>query len=143
MPMDVTRRFEWDAAHRLPDHEGLCSNIHGHRYAAEVTCSSVDGIDDAGMVVDFSLLKDIIGKFIDEHWDHACLLYGRDKHPAVCAIRESEDMKVYLFTRPPTVEIIVHTLVDIVVHRLAARGLVVTRVKVWETPNCSAEWVPR
>ena len=52
----VTRRYEWDMAHRLPEHSGKCSRLHGHRYVAEI---DVEGeIDQAsgsshGMVLDF------------------------------------------------------------------------------------------
>ena len=35
--MRITRRLEFDAGHRIPDHASQCRHLHGHRYAIEVT----------------------------------------------------------------------------------------------------------
>ena len=49
--MRVAKRFTWEAAHRLPWHDGLCKNNHGHSYILE---AAVDGaVDDRGMVLAF------------------------------------------------------------------------------------------
>ena len=37
--MRITRRLEFDAGHRIPDHASQCRHLHGHRYALEVTLS--------------------------------------------------------------------------------------------------------
>ena len=37
--MLITRRLEFDAGHRIPDHKSQCRHLHGHRYAIEVTLS--------------------------------------------------------------------------------------------------------
>ena len=50
-----TRRLEWDAMHRIPRHESKCAAFHGHRYAAEITCSAPE-LDDLGRVVDFGVV---------------------------------------------------------------------------------------
>ncbi len=145
--MHIIRRFEWDAAHRLPDHEGLCSNIHGHRYKAEIQLEGeitrcTGSLN--GMVVDFGALKTVLGGWIKTHWDHACLLSVDDDHPAVKAIREAEDMRVYLFDLSPTVEVLTEHLAKVVEElmalNIALNDLKVTAVRIWETPNCSAVW---
>ena len=33
----VRRRFEFEAAHELPNHPGKCKNLHGHSYKLFVT----------------------------------------------------------------------------------------------------------
>src|SRR5271169_6402363 len=38
-PMQITRRLEFDAGHRIPHHASLCKHLHGHRYAMEITLS--------------------------------------------------------------------------------------------------------
>ena len=35
--MQVTRKLEFPAGHRLMDHEGGCKDLHGHNYAVEIT----------------------------------------------------------------------------------------------------------
>ena len=37
--MQITRRLEFDAGHRIPDHRSQCRHLHGHRYAIEITLS--------------------------------------------------------------------------------------------------------
>lgn len=142
----VSRVFEWDAAHRLPDHDGPCSNIHGHRYKAEVWFEGTEPMGEDGMVIDFGVVKKIVGSWIKAHWDHACLLSKSDFHPVARAIREAEDMRVYLFDWPPTVEVITghlgekaqEMLRDLLPQRYPM--VEVVKVRVWETPNCSAVW---
>ena len=35
--MEITTRMEFDSGHRIPNHKSTCRNLHGHRYALEVT----------------------------------------------------------------------------------------------------------
>jgi 6-pyruvoyltetrahydropterin/6-carboxytetrahydropterin synthase len=35
--IEITRKLEFDAGHRIPHHDGHCRHIHGHRYVIEVT----------------------------------------------------------------------------------------------------------
>ncbi|MDP2056292.1 MAG: 6-carboxytetrahydropterin synthase, partial [Thiobacillus sp.] len=37
--MLITRRLEFDAGHRIPNHASQCRHLHGHRYALEITLS--------------------------------------------------------------------------------------------------------
>ena len=37
--MQITRRLEFDAGHRIPNHNSQCRHLHGHRYAIEITLS--------------------------------------------------------------------------------------------------------
>ena len=61
--MLITRRLEFDAGHRIPDHRSQCRHLHGHRYVIEITLSGniIDKAGDAanGMVMDFSQVKDL------------------------------------------------------------------------------------
>jgi 6-pyruvoyl tetrahydropterin synthase/QueD family protein len=73
----ITRRLEWDAGHRVLGHEGRCRHLHGHRYVAEVTVAAPE-LDDLGMVIDFSVLKEKVGGWIDREWDHNMMLHVSD-----------------------------------------------------------------
>ena len=139
MPV-ITRRFEWDSGHRVLRHESKCRHLHGHRYVAEISIRSPD-LDPLGRVVDFGVVKQVIGRWIDDHWDHNMLLNSED--PLCHFVCEVEhDRQAYLFLRRnPTAEVIAEELfrksqVLLVGHV----DLEVVRVRIFETPNCWADY---
>ena len=80
--MQITTRLEFDAGHRIPCHKSQCKNLHGHRYAMEITLSGdiiqQENSSDNGMVMDFSDVKAIAKKSVVDVWDHAFLVYKGD-----------------------------------------------------------------
>ena len=38
--LTITRKLEFDAGHRIPDHNSQCRNLHGHRYTLLITLYS-------------------------------------------------------------------------------------------------------
>jgi 6-pyruvoyltetrahydropterin/6-carboxytetrahydropterin synthase len=77
--LSVTKTFEFDAAHFLPNHEGKCRNPHGHGWKLEVTIAAKDGTSlptegpETNMIIDFSRLKQIVDKHIIGYLDHTNL----------------------------------------------------------------------
>ncbi len=137
-----TRRIEWDSMHRIPLHESKCRAFHGHRYAAEITCH-IEQLDDRGRVIDFGVVKQKVGGWVDEHWDHTAILMRGDPDPAAQAIAASNadhGRPVYWLDAPPTAENIVAELAVVACRLLADTGVTVTRIRLWETPNGSADW---
>ncbi len=134
--IEVTRRFEFCAGHRLLGHEGKCRFMHGHNYVAEVTVQSRE-LDDLGMVVDFGVVKDKVGEWIDRNWDHA-FIYNRDDEEVMKALVCLEDQNAYSMPLNPTAEVMASYLIDIC-RSLIPLPLNVTRVRLWETPKCYAE----
>jgi 6-pyruvoyltetrahydropterin/6-carboxytetrahydropterin synthase len=68
----VRRLFEFEAAHRLPNHPGKCRCLHGHSYKLWVTAERT--IDPAsGMAIDFSDLKRIVRREVVDQVDHKLL----------------------------------------------------------------------
>jgi 6-pyruvoyltetrahydropterin/6-carboxytetrahydropterin synthase len=131
-----TRRIEWDAGHRVPLHGGKCQHVHGHRYAAEITCS-VDVLTPEGFVVDFGEVKRIVGGWVDDAWDHVFIAQAGD--PVGYAI-EDLGHRVYWLTTAPTAEnLAAHLLVKARELLMTVPGLTVDRVRVYETPNGWAE----
>ena len=80
--MQVTRRLEFDAGHRIPDHRSQCRHLHGHRYAIEITLAGdiiLQAGDPAnGMVMDFSEIKSLANEHLVSVWDHSFLVYSGD-----------------------------------------------------------------
>lgn len=145
--LTCTRRFEWDAAHRVLGHEGKCRHLHGHRYVAEVAVSA-NQLNKLGMVIDFSVLKTVVGTWIDEMWDHNILLNEED--PILNIANEDPTPRTnerifngknpFKMTGNPTAENIAESLFNKAEHLLHDHGIRVVHVRVWETPNCYADY---
>ena len=61
----VTKRLEISAAHRLElDYESKCTCIHGHNWIVTVHCRAKQ-LNDAGMVTDFTHIKQNISDKLD------------------------------------------------------------------------------
>ncbi len=139
MAIFCTRKFRFDAAHRVMNHENKCSNLHGHGYIAHVTAQG-ESLDELGRVIDFSVLKQKVGSWIDEHWDHNTILYEKDTK-TIERIAEIQTTKtVFVTPYNPTVENLAKYLLHEVCPKvLKDDGVVVTKVRIEETVNCSAE----
>jgi 6-pyruvoyltetrahydropterin/6-carboxytetrahydropterin synthase len=55
----VTKIFNFNFAHFLPNYKGCCSNLHGHSAKIEVTLYGPIH-PDTGMIMDFKVMKNII-----------------------------------------------------------------------------------
>lgn len=140
MPTTITKRLEWDAAHRVLRHESKCRSTHGHRYAAELTCSA-EKLDALNRVIDFGVVKEKVGTWIDDHWDHTTLVNVEDKELFDFCEQQARDhgnRKPYLFGGEPTAEMIAETLFEIANKLLQDTGVAVTQVDVYETPTSKA-----
>lgn len=143
--MRITRRLEFDAGHRIPDHRSACRHLHGHRYALEVTLSGriirQPGSADDGMVMDFAEVKALAQKHVVDLWDHAFLIHRADS--AVLAFLQSlPDHKTVVFDGVPTAENLARAAFDILepLYRNAyGNQLYLEQVRLYETPNCWAD----
>lgn len=141
----ITRKLEFDAGHRIPDHRSQCRNLHGHRYVLEITlCGEImrhEGASDNGMVMDFADVKTLAREHLIDVWDHAFLVYENDA--AVRGFLDSlPDHKTVVLDRVPTVENLAAIAFDILAAVFDAHygvNLRLTRVRLYETPNCWAE----
>jgi len=129
----IIRRLEFDAGHRVLGHEGKCRHPHGHRYAVEIEVSAPE-LDSIGRVIDFSIVKELLGGWIDENLDHAFLVSVEDE-PLAEALH-SVGSNVYTMMNNPTAENIAALLLLKATDLL--RDLMVESVTVYETPNCRA-----
>jgi 6-pyruvoyltetrahydropterin/6-carboxytetrahydropterin synthase len=141
----ITRRLEFDAGHRLPNHQSQCRNIHGHRYAIEITLSSdvihEEGAPDDGMVMDFSDVKRIAEEKLVNAWDHAFLVHRGDT-VMVNFLAGVPGHKTVVLDEVPTAENLARIAFDILAHAYRDRfghELRLTRVRLFETPNCWAD----
>lgn len=119
MNVNITKIFTFDAAHRLPNHDGKCARPHGHTYKLEVTVAGephpVDGSSGEGMVMDFADLKKVVQKNILDRFDH------QDLNQVCDFVTTAENLAVYIF------------------EQLQSELPGLTRIKLWETPTSFAE----
>jgi 6-pyruvoyltetrahydropterin/6-carboxytetrahydropterin synthase len=129
----VTKKFTFDAAHRLVGHKGACKHLHGHTYSAEVEISGP--LDSLGMVIDFGIVKEKIGEWIKQKWDHNTILNVID--PLVDRLF-FEEKKPFVMTCNPTAENMSRELLHAAVSELPM-GYNIVRVRIYEGENSWAE----
>ncbi len=140
--ISCTRKLEFDAAHRVMLHESKCKYLHGHRYVIEATFeakTSDSMLDSLGRVIDFGVIKDVLGTWVDSHWDHNTILCKDDK-PLGSVIEEQLEQAVYYLADNPTAENMAAYLFNVICPELFADyDVQCTHLRLYETPNCSAE----
>lgn len=114
----MSSRFSFDAAHRLPRHEGKCANLHGHRWVFEVEIEGKIN-KNTGMIYDFSLLKRLVDEKIGNFLDHSYLNDNFDN---------------------PTAENLVEWIAKAIKASLP-NHLFLVSVTLWETPDNKVKWI--
>jgi len=124
--------------HRVYGHEGKCRHLHGHNFVAFVTASATS-LDEVGRVIDFGVLKERIGGWIDREWDHAFVVWDGDAE-ARAALERVAGQRIYLLPSNPTAENLADHLLKFVGPRvLAGTDTRLVKVTLYETENGIAE----
>jgi len=133
---ECVRRLQFCAGHRVYRHESRCAHPHGHNYVAFFHARAPE-LDAIGRVIDFSVLKQNMGWWIDKNWDHGFIYYEGD--PEMAALFESSDFKNYYMPCNPTAENMAKYLVEqICPDLMRGTGVEIYKVVIWETENCYA-----
>lgn len=113
--------------------------MHGHNYVA-IFHAVADGLDDIGRVIDFSVLKEKIGGWIDEKWDHTFIVYEKDVEVRNALESVARKKPFFVAKFNPTAENMAEFLLKVICPRvLDGTGVQVRRIQLWETENCSVE----
>lgn len=139
----VTRIFEFDAAHRVMNERVKCFNLHGHRFKVEVTFE-YNMKAALGYAIDFKEIKRIVGAYIDEHLDHACILNPLDNE--LIDLCKKNGWRVYIVGMGrnedinPSAENLASELFYIIRQLFIndRYNIWPTNIRLYETPNC---WV--
>lgn len=118
--LKVVTRFA--AAHQLTMVAQKCENLHGHNWKIEV-CVSGEKLDEAGVLVDFGVLKKNLREII-ERLDHKFLNeldFFNGKQPS------SENIGIYITDE---------------LQKTLKNGIRVSRVHVWESDDSCATYIP-
>ena len=133
------RRIQFCSGHRVMNHESKCRNVHGHNYVAYFHAVAPQ-LDSIGRVIDFSVLKDRLGGWIDKHWDHAFIINELDREllNALNCVEHEKPLFVAPFN-PTAEEMAKHLLYEIAPIELKGTGVTIVKVVLWETENCFVE----
>lgn len=111
--MLLTKKFSFDAAHRLTNYSGKCKNLHGHTYFLEVTITGEIN-QKTGMVVDFQIIKNAVEDMVLQKLDHH---YIND----IIAISTAENIVKWIW--------------DILSKEFKKHNIELFALKLWETPT--------
>jgi 6-pyruvoyltetrahydropterin/6-carboxytetrahydropterin synthase len=166
----ISREIGIDMGHRVPTHGSKCHNLHGHRYRIIATCIAA-AVATAGeqkdMVLDFGFLKDVMMQRIDAICDHGMVLWVNDpwldrflvkenlqhisqlldrgaKHVFIPEVRDVQT-KLCVVPFVPTAERLSQWWYDLMQEDVMKRSngiAILEKVEVFETPNCSAVFIP-
>jgi 6-pyruvoyltetrahydropterin/6-carboxytetrahydropterin synthase len=128
----VSREIDFCYGHRLLNYAGKCKYLHGHNGRAIITIESAT-LDERGMVLDFSDIKNVVSAWIDEKLDHRMLLQRTDP---VVPVLEKMGEPLFLMDENPTAE----NIAKLIFEFTASRGFPIVECKLWETPRCYATY---
>jgi 6-pyruvoyltetrahydropterin/6-carboxytetrahydropterin synthase len=160
----ITKTIEIDAGHRIPDHNSVCRNIHGHRYRIELAISGSElqqQGSEAGMVTDFGFMKQIMIEHIHKPCDHHLMLYHQDpiliyfcpdvrmehltefEKPFFAVWQSTKIGYITVCSFIPTAENLAEAWYWAVSAKVTEKlGIQPEYIRVWETPTSSATYYP-
>ncbi len=110
MKIKLIRSFS--AAHKLPNYDGPCHDLHGHTWK---TVFVLEGpVRKDGMVCDFKVIKNLLDENLPDHQ----FLNDLVENPT------AENLAQYLFNK--------------IEPQLTAHQLILKSVEVWESDNAAA-----
>ena len=134
MTFRVSREINFCYGHRLLNYAGKCRYLHGHNGRAIITIES-QTLDERGMVLDFTEIKQVVSSWIDDNLDHRMLLHQSD--PVVSILRGLGE-PLFLMDENPTAE----NIAKLIYEFTASRGFPIVECRLWETPKCYATYQP-
>lgn len=134
MSYEISRRYEFAAAHRIKGHP-KCGRMHGHNYVVEVVLGCTDLPKD-GMLMDYGKLDEIVKPIINK-LDHRYLLSNGEM--GIDYDLETIDMDtVEINVEHSTAELLAYSIYQGIRYQT---GLV-QEVSIWETSKSKATYRP-
>ena len=136
--IECVRRIQFCAGHRVWKHESKCAHPHGHNYVLFIHANASQ-LDDVGRVIDFSVLKEKIGGWVDRFWDHGFIYNENDIE--MCTIFRDSGYKSFEMSGNPTAENMAKFIaLQVAPNQLHGSNVRVRKVVLWETENCFASY---
>jgi 6-pyruvoyltetrahydropterin/6-carboxytetrahydropterin synthase len=131
------------SAHKLPNYDGKCKNVHGHSYKLSVTVIGRPITDTTnvkyGMVIDFGDLKKIVKEQIVDVFDHATVFNKNTPHVVLAHELKNRGHHVILVDYQPTSE---NMVIDFShkIKNLLPENTKLHSLRLQETDSSFAEW---
>lgn len=135
----LTAENSFDAAHFLAGYEGKCANLHGHRWRVlvEIKGAQLEKSGQIrGMLLDFGQVKEEVKKMTD-FFDHSFIYETGSLKPKTIEALEEEKFRMIPVPFRPTAENFAKHFYE----EMEKKGLPVSKVTVYETPNNCATYV--
>lgn len=138
MKTTVAKKFRFESAHRLPWHDGLCKNLHGHSYRMTVALEGEP--DERGFLVDFQVIKRVVKPLV-EALDHSVLIAQNDE--LLLTLIQSTDWRYVMLPYDSTSEnlcrYVAETLRDQAADTLRAHRVSAIHITLSETDSSYAQ----
>lgn len=137
----ITRKCTFDSGHRVMNERMKCFNMHGHTYICHLKFKFTE-MEEIGYAIDFKEIKRVGCQFIDDYLDHGFIVNPKDN--AVIQACEATGSKIWYMCLNgegeycnPSVENIAKEIF-LSMNSLFRNypNLSISRVKLYETPNC-------
>ncbi|MEB2780483.1 6-carboxytetrahydropterin synthase [Algoriphagus sp. C2-6-M1] len=133
--ISLTKKIEFEAAHRLSNYQGSCSEIHGHTYKLAATVRGL--IDpDTDMILDFKILKSILQLSVLDPLDHALIL---KENPENRRIFSAYTGKITWMESEPTSERMIEWMA-IKITALLPSTIELIELQLYETSGSFTTW---
>jgi 6-pyruvoyltetrahydropterin/6-carboxytetrahydropterin synthase len=131
----IAKEYRWEMSHRLPFHDGLCKNIHGHSYKMRVELSG--NLNENSMVMDYYGIDRIVKPAI-EVFDHSFLCDENDS--MMLNFLKENNFRYFTIPNFTTVENILTYFIDKFKPEFGKFvNLQLLKVRVYETEDAFAE----
>lgn len=131
----ATRYHDFSTGHRVFGHESKCAHLHGHNYRIHLTVEA-EQLDEIGRVLDFSVIKERLAVWLEEHWDHKFLIWKND--PFSLALKDLDPDGTVIVNFNPTAENMGQYLIDVVgPEQLKGTDTKLISVNIEETRKCN------
>ena len=121
---EVTVEAGFSSGHYLRNYQGKCENPHGHNYKVRVTLAGAE-LDDAGMLLDFKLLKHVMRPVIDR-FDHQMI---NDLEPFTVLNPSAENLARYFYQQT-----------NVQLSEMTSGRVRVKDCTIWETDTTTATY---
>ena len=137
--IECSRKIHFCYGHRVMNHESKCRNLHGHNGVLWIYATPIESLDSIGRVVDFGVLKNKVGTWVDSNWDHTMILCHEDTKTLELLHQVEANKKIFILNANPTAENMCEYLLnDVCPQVLKGLGIIVFKVVLYETENCLA-----
>lgn len=138
----ITKEFNFEMAHALEGYDGLCKHIHGHSYKFFVcvigTPINEESNPKNGMVMDFTLLKQIVKEEIVDVLDHSLMLNKTSKLNGEKLNNEIFQRLVFVDYQPTCENMLIDFAAKI--KKRLPQNVKLHHLKLNETATSFAEW---